>query len=206
MPNNQGLKKKKLVLATGNSGKVQEMDSVLAELGFEVISQRDLNVPDAIEDGLSFVENSLIKSRHASRITGLPAVADDSGISVDALKGAPGIYSARYAGDTCDDQANNDLLLENMSDVAEADRGTKFVCVLSYVRHADDPMPLIAQGVWHGSLLFEERGSEGFGYDPLFWVPTHKLASAELEPNVKRRISHRAKALELLCQQLSRQT
>jgi XTP/dITP diphosphohydrolase len=206
MPNNQELKKKKLVLATGNLGKVQEMDSVLAELGFEVISQRDLNVEDAIEDGLSFVENSLIKSRHASRITGLPAVADDSGISVDALNGAPGIFSARYAGDTCDDQANNDLLIENMRNVAEADRGTQFVCVLSYVRHAEDPMPLIAQGVWHGSLLFEERGTEGFGYDPLFWVPTHKSASAELAPNVKRRISHRAKALELLCQQLTRQT
>lgn len=180
------------------------MDSVLADLGFEVISQRDLNVEDAIEDGLSFVENSLIKSRHASRITGLPAVADDSGISVDALNGAPGIYSARYAGDSCDDQANNDLLLENMRNVAETDRGIQFVCVLSYVRHAEDPMPLIAQGVWHGSLLFEERGTEGFGYDPLFWVPTHKLASAELEPNVKRQISHRAKALELLCQQLTK--
>ncbi|HAY45570.1 MAG TPA: non-canonical purine NTP pyrophosphatase, RdgB/HAM1 family [Gammaproteobacteria bacterium] len=204
MLNNPEPKKKKLVLATGNAGKVQEMDSVLADLGFEVISQRDLNVEDAIEDGLSFVENSLIKSRHASRITGLPAVADDSGISVDALNGAPGIYSARYAGDSCDDQANNDLLLENMRNVAETDRGTQFVCVLSYVRHAEDPMPLIAQGVWHGSLLFEERGTEGFGYDPLFWVPTHKLASAELEPNVKRQISHRAKALELLCQQLTK--
>mgnify|MGYP002628252882 FL=1 len=204
MLNNPEPKKKKLVLATGNAGKVQEMDSVLADLGFEVISQRDLNVEDAIEDGLSFVENSLIKSRHASRITGLPAVADDSGISVDALNGAPGIYSARYAGDSCDDQANNDLLLENMRNVAETDRGIQFVCVLSYVRHAEDPMPLIAQGVWHGSLLFEERGTEGFGYDPLFWVPTHKLASAELEPNVKRQISHRAKALELLCQQLTK--
>ena len=204
MLNNPEPKKKKLVLATSNAGKVQEMDSVLADLGFEVISQRDLNVEDAIEDGLSFVENSLIKSRHASRITGLPAVADDSGISVDALNGAPGIYSARYAGDSCDDQANNDLLLENMRNVAETDRGIQFVCVLSYVRHAEDPMPLIAQGVWHGSLLFEERGTEGFGYDPLFWVPTHKLASAELEPNVKRQISHRAKALELLCQQLTK--
>jgi XTP/dITP diphosphohydrolase len=205
MSHNQELKKKKLVLATGNSGKVREMNSVLAELGFEVISQRDLNVEDAIEDGLSFIENSLIKSRHASRITGLPAVADDSGISVDALNGAPGIYSARYAGDTCDDQANNDLLLENMRHVTETDRGAQFVCVLSYVRHAEDPLPLIAQGIWQGSLLFEERGSEGFGYDPLFWVPTHNLASAELEPNIKRRISHRAKALDLLCQQLTTQ-
>ena len=205
MPNLQKLEKKQLVLATGNSGKVREMNSVLARLGFDVISQSELNVEDAIEDGLGFIENSLIKSRHASRITGLPAVADDSGIVVDALNGAPGIYSARYAGDVGNDQTNNDLLLENMRGVAEADRGAQFVCVLSYVRHTEDPLPIIAQGIWRGSLLFEERGSEGFGYDPLFWVPTHNLASAELNPSIKRKISHRAQALDLLCQQLDTQ-
>ncbi|MBT5032094.1 MAG: RdgB/HAM1 family non-canonical purine NTP pyrophosphatase [Proteobacteria bacterium] len=183
------------------------MNRSLSALGYIVTSQRDLGVEDAVEDGLSFIENSLIKARHASRITGLPSVADDSGITVDALGGAPGIYSARYAdknGDgNGDDQANNDLLLENMRDIPVADRGAQFVCVLSYVQHPDDPLPIIAQGVWRGSLLFEERGTEGFGYDPIFWVPTHKLASAELTPEVKRNISHRAQALDLLCKQLS---
>ena len=201
-PKNQTSGKRKLVLATGNAGKVREMSLALSALDYVVTSQRDLGVEDAIEDGLSFIENSLIKARHASRITGLPSVADDSGITVDALGGAPGIHSARYAGEDGDDQANNDLLLENMRDIPVADRGAQFVCVLSYVQHANDPLPVVAQGVWHGSLLFEERGTKGFGYDPIFWVPTHNLASAELPPEVKRSISHRAQALDLLCKQL----
>ena len=205
-PKNQTSGKRKLVLATGNAGKVREMNLALSALDYVVTSQRDLGVEDAIEDGLSFIENSLIKARHASRITGLPSVADDSGISVDALGGAPGIHSARYAGEdgdgNTDDQANNNLLLENMRDIPVADRGAQFVCVLSYVQHADDPLPVIAQGIWRGSLLFEECGTAGFGYDPIFWVPTHKLASAELSPEVKRSISHRAQALDLLCKQL----
>ena len=210
---------KKLVLATGNAGKVREMKAVLSSLDYEVISQRELGIEDAVEDGLSFVENSLIKARHASRLTGLPAVADDSGISVDALNGAPGIYSARYAdvgvdGDgnnddhsngNSDDQANNDLLLEKMRDIPASDRDAQFVCVLSYVRHADDPLPIIAQGIWRGSILFEQRGTEGFGYDPLFWVSSHNMASAELAPDVKRSISHRGQALDLLCKQLREQ-
>ena len=188
----------KLVLATGNPGKVREMDQTLASLGFHVISQRELDVTDAVEDGLSFIENALIKARHASAATGLPAVADDSGLAVDALGGAPGIYSARYAGENADDQANNEKLLHTLADTPEADRGAQFICALAYVRNAEDPVPVIAEGVWRGRILFKARGENGFGYDPLFWVAAENCSSAELPPERKQSISHRAQALKIL--------
>ena len=193
----------KVVLATGNQGKVDEMQQTLAEFGLEIVPQSNFDIPEAIEDGLSFVENAIKKARHACLHTRLPAIADDSGLEVNALFGMPGIYSARYAIEQTD-EANNRKLLDVLKD--ETDRRARFQCVLVYMLHANDPTPIICQGTWDGEIAMSEAGDNGFGYDPLFYIPELKNHSAQLEPSVKKTISHRAKALALLKTQLSHQS
>ncbi|RDH81748.1 MAG: non-canonical purine NTP pyrophosphatase, RdgB/HAM1 family [endosymbiont of Seepiophila jonesi] len=188
----------RIVLASNNAGKVREINQLLAAGQIEVVPQRDFDIPDAVEDGLSFVENAIKKARHASGLSGLPAIADDSGIEVDALKGAPGIFSARFAGEGASDQANLEKLLESLKDVPEEARTARFQCLLVYMRHAEDPTPIICQGTWEGRVLFEARGDNGFGYDPVFYVPTHNCTSAELPAEVKNSLSHRGQALQKL--------
>jgi XTP/dITP diphosphohydrolase len=185
-----------VVLASGNAGKLRELNKVLAPLDVSLQPQAQFNVPDAEETGLSFVENAIIKARAAAQHTGLPAIADDSGIEVDHLNGAPGIYSARYSG--AGDEANNVLLLQELGEIPEEQRSARFQCVLVYMRHAMDPVPLICQGSWEGFILSEPRGENGFGYDPLFYLPDYQCSSAQLAPGIKNRISHRAKASRLL--------
>lgn len=192
----------KVVLASGNTGKLREFNRLLSDAHFDIVPQSEFAVPDAIEDGLTFVENSIIKARHAAKLTGLPALADDSGIEVDVLQGKPGIYSARYAGEHGDDEANNDKLLLELTEVAEEQRTARFRCCIVYMRHAEDPSPLIADASWEGRILFERSGAKGFGYDPLFYVPTHDCSSAQLAPAVKNSISHRGIALRDILQQL----
>lgn len=191
-----------IILASGNQKKLHELQAMLAAKKVTFVPQTQFGIPEAIEDGLSFVENALIKARHASKLTGLPAIADDSGLEVDALGGAPGIYSARFANmdgeGNSDDAANNALLLEKLRDVEDAQRTARFQCVLALMRFPNDPMPLICQGTWEGRILRSASGSNGFGYDPLFFVPEYKCASAELAPEIKNRISHRAMALQQL--------
>ena len=187
----------KLVLASGNAGKLAELRALLGE-GFDLHAQSEFGIADAEETGLSFVENAILKARHAARASGLPALADDSGLCVDALRGAPGLYSARYAGVHGDHAANIDKLLRELEQVGNAERGARFVCVLALVRHADDPLPLLAQGVWEGRILRERAGSGGFGYDPVFFSPAHGCSAAELAPDVKNRDSHRGHALAQL--------
>jgi XTP/dITP diphosphohydrolase len=191
-----------VVLASSNPGKLREFNRLLGNAYINVVQQSDYNVPDAIEDGLTFVENAIIKARNAAKHTGLPAFADDSGIEVDALNGQPGIYSARYAGEHGNDQANNDQLLTAMKDIPEAERTARFRCCIVYMRHAEDPSPIIADASWEGQLLFEESGKNGFGYDPLFYVPTHACSSAELDPDTKNAISHRGLALQEMLHKL----
>lgn len=181
-----------VVLASSNAGKLRELGAVLAPVGVTLVSQSRLGVPDAEETGLSFVENAILKARAACRHTGLPAIADDSGLEVDFLNGAPGIYSARYSG--AGDAANNARLLRELRDVPEPQRGARFQCVLVYLRYALDPTPLVCQASWEGVILLEPRGEHGFGYDPLFYVPEYRCSSAELAPEIKNRISHRAQA------------
>ena len=189
---------KNIVLASSNPGKVREINQLLAELDMHVVPQGDYGVTDAEETGLTFVENAILKARNAAAHTGLPAIADDSGIEVDALKGAPGIYSARYAGTGATDQENLQRLLEALRNVPETERTARFQCLMVYMRHGEDPTPLICQGTWEGRILLEPRGDNGFGYDPVFHVPTHNCSSAELEPEVKHSLSHRGQALRLL--------
>lgn len=181
-----------VVLATGNPGKITEIQRIIDGGEFEFIPQARFDVPDAVEDGLSFVENAIIKARHACCHTDLPAIADDSGLEVAALGGAPGIYSARFA-DGAGDAANNEKLLRLMEN--QRDRTARFVCVMVYMRHAEDPTPIVSYGFWQGLLATQPAGENGFGYDPLFYVPELQCHSAELESAVKNRISHRAKAL-----------
>ncbi|MGF1689138.1 XTP/dITP diphosphatase [Photobacterium japonica] len=188
----------KLVLATGNQGKVKEMASLLADFGFDVVAQSDYNVSSVAETGTTFIENAIIKARHAAKETGLPAIADDSGLEVDFLKGAPGIYSARYAGEDASDQANIDKLLEAMQGVPAEQRTARFHCVLVMMRHENDPTPLVCHGTWEGSITEHAHGDNGFGYDPIFWVPEDQCASAELEPTRKKQLSHRGQALAQL--------
>lgn len=195
-------KGQRIVLASGNQGKLREFSALLAGAGFELVSQRELNVADADETGLSFIENAIIKARHAAQITGLPALADDSGLEVDALRGAPGIYSSRYAGTDASDGANVDKLLRELSDVPDGARTARFRCVIVYLRHALDPTPLICQGTWEGSILRAPRGDGGFGYDPVFLVPGYDCSSAELPPATKNRLSHRGQALAQLLRAL----
>jgi len=193
-----------IVLASNNAGKVREFNALLAGLGLEVVPQASLNVTEAEETGLTFVENAILKARHAAQHTGRPALADDSGLEVDALNGAPGIYSARYAGPDAGDKANLEKLLGMLNGVADEKRTARFQCVLVYLRHALDPTPLICQGTWEGRVLFEPRGRGGFGYDPVFFVPTHGCSSAELPPETKNALSHRGQALHQLVNLLSR--
>ncbi|MDE0951117.1 MAG: RdgB/HAM1 family non-canonical purine NTP pyrophosphatase [Halioglobus sp.] len=189
-----------VVLASGNTGKLRELAEVLAPLGLTLKPQSQFEVQEVEENGLSFVENALIKARAAAQHTGLPAIADDSGLEVDFLNGAPGIHSARYSG--AGDEANNAKLLTALGDLSKDQRGARFHCVLVYLRHALDPTPLVCHGSWEGSILFEPHGENGFGYDPLFYVPEHECSSAELDPSIKNRISHRAKASTLLFEAL----
>lgn len=192
----------KLVLASGNAGKLAELRNLLVPLGWQVHAQSDWNVPEAIEDGLSFVENSLIKARHASKHTGLPALADDSGLVVDALNGQPGIHSARFAGADATDELNNQRLLKLLEGFDEKQRSAHFYCAITLVSHENDPVPIIATARWDGYILNQARGDGGFGYDPLFYVPDQKCASAELPREVKNGISHRGQALSVLLQQI----
>ncbi|MGF6711504.1 XTP/dITP diphosphohydrolase [Luteibacter sp. W1I16] len=188
----------RIVLASGNAGKVIELQQLLAGSDVELVAQTSLGVDDADETGLTFVENALIKARHAARATGLPALADDSGICVDALNGAPGLYAARYAGTHGDSAANNAKLLRELDGVPLERRSAYFIAVLILLRHADDPAPLIAEGRWHGRILEAPRGDGGFGYDPLFLPDGHDVSAAQLEPSRKNRLSHRGQALALL--------
>lgn len=192
----------KVVLASNNPGKLRELDAVLRPMGWELIAQGDLGVPEAEETETTFEANALLKARHAAACTGLAALADDSGIEVDALDGRPGVYSARYAGPQCDDEANNRLLLQELEGVPEEQRSARYQCVIALVRTAEDPDPLIARGAWEGRILEAPQGHNGFGYDPLFYVPTHGCASAELEPDVKNALSHRGAALRALVERL----
>lgn len=187
-----------LVLASGNKGKLTEFSQLLAPLGWQVQPQSNFNLTEAEETGLTFVENALIKARHAAKLTGLPALADDSGLEVDALKGTPGIYSARYAGAGATDAENNALLLENLAGVAAEKRNARFWCVLAFLRWAEDPTPVIVQASWEGKILEAASGSGGFGYDPIFYVPSQQLTAAELSPEIKNQLSHRGKASQLL--------
>ena len=192
----------RIVVASGNAGKLAEFNRLLGDAGIEFVAQGELGVEDIPETGLTFVENALLKARHAARVTGLPALADDSGLCVDALDGAPGLYSARYAGDPSDAARNIDKLLAALAGVPEAQRGAHFHCTLVLLRHADDPRPLIAQGEWHGRVLAARRGTGGFGYDPLFLDPDTGLTASELDPATKNRVSHRGRALEILREKL----
>ena len=192
----------RVVLASSNKGKVRELGELLAGCNMTVVPQSDFGVPDADESGLTFVENAILKARNAAAHTGLPAIADDSGLEVDYLNGAPGIYSARYAG-AGGSEANNAKLLEALSGVAADQRGARFQCVLVYLRHADDPTPIICQGTWEGRILTALQGEAGFGYDPLFWVPQEGCSAAELTAERKNELSHRGLALRCLLQALS---
>ncbi|MCG7966459.1 MAG: RdgB/HAM1 family non-canonical purine NTP pyrophosphatase [Candidatus Thiodiazotropha taylori] len=193
----------RIVLASNNAGKVREINQLLASEQITVVAQKDFNIPDAIEDGLSFVENAIKKARHASSLSGLPAIADDSGIEVDALNGAPGIYSARFAGPGASDEENLQKLLSRMEEIPEAKRTARFQCLMVYMRHSEDPTPIICQGSWEGRILFEPQGDNGFGYDPIFYVPNHDCSSAQLAPETKNSLSHRGQALKALMQALS---
>tara|TARA_B110000196_G_scaffold183701_1_gene157375 strand:- start:215 stop:811 length:597 start_codon:yes stop_codon:yes gene_type:complete len=192
----------KVVLATSNQGKLREFERLFSNSGLEVQPQSKFNIPDAIEDGLSFVENALIKARHASRLSGLPAIADDSGLEVDHLKGAPGIYSSRFAGDNSTDEENISKLLLALDGIHPSDRSARFQCIIVLIEHANDPTPVIAQGCWEGSVAIQPKGSHGFGYDPIFYLPKFECTSAELEHEVKNRISHRSKAMKELINKL----
>ncbi|MBR9812738.1 RdgB/HAM1 family non-canonical purine NTP pyrophosphatase [bacterium] len=189
-----------IVLATGNHGKLAEMQAMLGPLGLDVVPQSDFDFEQPPETGSSFVENALIKARSASAASGLPAIADDSGLAVDALGGAPGVHSARYAGRHGDDAANNAKLLAALD--GEANRGAQFICLCVMLRHPDDPIPLIAQGIWRGQILVAPRGDGGFGYDPLFLPDGCAVSSAELEPADKNRMSHRGQAVAMLVERL----
>ena len=190
--------KQKIVLATGNKGKVKEMADVLSDFGFEVIAQTDLGIESPEETGLTFVENALLKARYASEKSGLPAIADDSGLVVSALNGAPGLYSARYAGEEGNDAKNREKLLAELAHVAQDKRQAKFVSCIVFLQHPTDPSPTIAEGECHGVIGFEEKGENGFGYDSLFFSPEQGYTFAELETVEKKKISHRARALKVL--------
>ena len=192
--------KQKIVMASNNAGKLKEFASLLGDIGFDVRAQGEFNVPEAEEPFGTFVENALTKARHASRLTGLPALADDSGVCVNALGGAPGVYSARYAGEPKSDAANNAKLVKDLA--AHADKSAYYYCVLVYVRHADDPQPVIADGVWKGEIVADARGEGGFGYDPYFLLPQQGKTAAQLSAAEKNAVSHRGQALRALVEKL----
>ncbi|MDX1635089.1 MAG: RdgB/HAM1 family non-canonical purine NTP pyrophosphatase [Marinobacter sp.] len=193
----------RLVIASNNAGKLREFRDLLAPLGIEPVAQRELGVDEAEEPAVTFVENAILKARHAAAITGLPALADDSGLAVDALGGAPGVRSARYAGDNASDQDNIDALLSALAEVPPHQRQAQYHCVLVYLRHAEDPTPLICHGRWQGEILTAPQGEGGFGYDPVFWIPELEQSVAELPREQKSRLSHRGRALRSLMDQLS---
>lgn len=192
----------KIVLASNNQGKVREFNQILSGLGLTVVPQAHYDVPDIPETGQSFVENAIIKARNAAEVTGLPAIADDSGLEVDALHGAPGIYSARFAGDHASDEQNLQHLLNELKDVPDEQRTARFQCLLVYMRHAKDPTPIICKGTWEGHILKEPKGANGFGYDPVFYVDSESCSAAELDAEQKNRLSHRGQALKLLVEAL----
>jgi XTP/dITP diphosphohydrolase len=191
---------KQLVLASNNAGKIREIQALLPD--YKILPQADFVQSEAEETGLTFIENALLKARHAAQHCNLPVLADDSGLAVDVLAGAPGIYSARYAGVGANDQDNVDKLLLELEGVDLEERTARFICALVLIEHANDPAPLIAQGIWEGRILFHPTGSNGFGYDPVFWVPGHDCSSAELTPDVKNSLSHRGQALRNLAERL----
>ncbi len=190
-----------IVLASNNVGKLKECRAILAPLGFTLSTQSELNVPEAPEPYGTFVENALTKARHAAQLTGLPALADDSGLCVRALRGAPGVRSARYAGENASDARNNQRLIADLAQ--HEDKSAYYYCVLVYLRHAEDPQPVIAEGVWQGEIIADPHGDGGFGYDPHFWLPELGKTAAELDPQQKNQLSHRGKALRLLLEKLS---
>jgi XTP/dITP diphosphohydrolase len=190
-----------IVLASGNPGKIREIQAILQN--DKILPQSQFKVAEPEETGSTFVENAIIKARNAALYCKLPAIADDSGLVVDALDGAPGVISARYAGIGASDRANLDKLLLEMRDVPEAERGARFICVMVYLRHALDPTPIIAQGVWEGRILYQAVGDNGFGYDPIFWVEQYQCSSAQLAPELKNALSHRGQALKILSQRLA---
>lgn len=194
---------KKLVLASANPGKIKELQELLADQDITIVPQGDLSIPDIEETGLTFVENAILKARNAAALSGLPAIADDSGLEVDYLLGAPGIYSARYAGSDANDTTNREKLLAALLDVPAKNRNARYQTVIVYLRHAEDPTPIICQGTWEGRIAFEDRGSEGFGYDPIFYVPETDCHAAELDKATKHSLSHRGKAIAQFLQHMS---
>ncbi len=197
--------KKKWVLATGNKGKVKEMSELLNSFSIEVLPQSHFDVSEVAETGTTFVENAIIKARHAAKVTGLPAIADDSGLEVDFLNGQPGIYSARFAGKNASDRDNIDLLLSKLEGVGREQRRARFQCVLVYMRHALDPTPIICQGTWEGTISETIQGENGFGYDPIFWIESEQCSSAQLSKERKNELSHRGQALAMLVEKLKEQ-
>lgn len=193
----------KLVLASGNAGKLQELSALLEDFGYEVHAQSEFNIIEPEETGTTFVENAIIKARNAAEHTGLPALADDSGIVVDALQGAPGVYSARFAGKNANDEANNTLLVEKLAPVPVEQRTARYRAVIVFMRHAGDPSPIICEGNWEGLIQLEPQGEGGFGYDPYFFLPTQGCTSAQLSAEDKNRLSHRGQALQQLKTRLS---
>ena len=195
---------KKIVLASGNAGKVREINKLFVASGIEVIPQTDLNVPEVPETGTTFVENAIIKARHAAEVTGLPAISDDSGIEVDALDSRPGVYSARYAGKNASDEKNNNLMLKELQGVPETKRAARYQCLIVFMRSHTDPVPIITQGSWEGRILEAPQGDGGFGYDPIFYVPTHDCSGGELALDVKNTLSHRAIALNAMLEEFKK--
>ena len=195
---------KKLVLASSNPGKLRELSALLDESRYKIIPQANFNVPEVAETGTTFVENAIIKARHAAQYTGLAALADDSGIVIDALNGEPGVHSARFSGSDASDESNNILLVERLRSVPEAQRSARYQAVIVYMRNAADPSPIICEGSWEGIIVLEAKGSGGFGYDPYFYLPDYGCTSAELSADEKNRISHRGQALRLLLEKLPR--
>jgi XTP/dITP diphosphohydrolase len=189
-----------IVLATGNPGKIKELSHLLAAYSIEIKPQSEFNVSEVAETGTTFVENAIIKARHAAKITGLPAIADDSGLEVDALNGAPGVYSARYAGENASDSDNTDKLLKALQNIPDEQRTARFHCVLVYMKHEHDPTPIICHGVWEGTITHKQLGEQGFGYDPIFWQELQQQTSAQLPRDLKNSLSHRGQALAKLVQ------
>lgn len=189
---------KKIVIASGNPGKIKELQAILSPLGWECLPQSGWDIPEADETGTTFIENAIIKARHAAVLTGLPALADDSGLEIDALHGEPGVYSARYAGPEADFKANINLALKKLKEHPEAPRTARFHCVIALIQHAGDPAPKVFHGTWEGEITEEPCGTQGFGYDPIFYVPEHDCTAAELDPEIKNQLSHRAKAMKKL--------
>jgi non-canonical purine NTP pyrophosphatase (RdgB/HAM1 family) len=197
------LEKQEIVLASNNPGKVKEINELLNGTRFHILPQSRFDVVEAEETGLTFIENALLKARNAARYTDHPVIADDSGIEVLALKGKPGIYSARYAGGGASDEDNLNKLIEDIKPLSEEDRKARFICLMVFLRHAEDPVPIITQGIWDGYVITAPCGENGFGYDPMFYVPTHDCTSAELSPDIKNQLSHRGQALKQMVKKIN---